>query len=175
LKISELKHQKVVQWPTKDLEGNRIYKEFEYISNFNPIYKNNESERLAAKLIDLSLFFLILYLFTEKIIFSITLAILCVIIYGSLLDHLLGTTLGKSIFKIRVIDDYAKYPNLKKSFKRNFLCLINLFPTFTEGYTRMGVSIMKINFNMHLNNKFCKTYIVKKDMMDKIKVMLRNK
>ncbi|WP_370874244.1 RDD family protein [Epilithonimonas hungarica] len=85
---------------------------------------------------------------------------------------MLGTTFGKSFFKIRVIDDYAKYPSLKKSFIRNVLCLINLFPTFTDVTNKKGVAIMRMNFNMYLNNKICKTYVVKTNNIIKLQDIL---
>ncbi|MFC4686167.1 RDD family protein [Epilithonimonas pallida] len=176
MKISELKQRKVIHRPTRDfdLEGNRIYEEFEYFSKFNPDYKNSGLERLGAKLIDLAVFFPLLYFFIQNAIFSITVAILCVIIYGSILEHIVGNTLGKNIFKICVIDDYAQSPDLKRSFKRNFLCLINLFPYFQDNLDRFGVWGMRMYFNMSFNNKISKTYIVKKHILKKLRQEIKN-
>ncbi|MDP9957287.1 hypothetical protein J2X97_002953 [Epilithonimonas hungarica] len=82
MKISELKKQRIIHRPTHyfDSDGNRIYEEFEYISKLNLNYKNSESERLCAKLIDLSLFFPIICFLTGTVIFSFFMSLLWVII-----------------------------------------------------------------------------------------------
>ena len=113
MKISELKVKKIIHRPTRQFDeyGKRIYNEFEYDLPYKTIYKNNERDRLFAKIIDLIPFFLIfLFIFKEPAIISLVFSIPCVIISGTMTETLCGTTSGKKIFKIRVIDDFGNYP-----------------------------------------------------------------
>ena len=107
---------------------------------------------------------------------SILFSIPCVIIFGAITEFYFGTTLGKKIFRIKVLDDDGNYPGFLKSLKRNFLCLANFYPVFTE-YTSKSVAMgtrsgTHMNFSMHLNNKICKTYIVKESKIDEIRSLL---
>ncbi|MDF2930858.1 MAG: hypothetical protein K0R36_189 [Chryseobacterium sp.] len=179
MRISELKERKIVRRATRnfDFEGKRIYNEFEYDLPYKTIYINNERDRLFAKIIDMIPCFLIfLFIFKEPAFFSLIFSILCVIISGTISENLFGTTLGKKIFKIRVIDDFGNDPNFFKSFMRNLLCLANFFPVFTD-YTSsihdsLRVEGMHMNFSMHLNNKLCKTHTVKEYQFWEIKKLL---
>lgn len=181
MKISEIKERKIIHRPTQSFNefGKRIYHAYEYHLPYNPGFKGNETERLFAKWIDLLVFSLIFfYLFHTIIIISVFLSIPCVIIFGAISEHYFGTTLGKKIFKIKVLDDEGNYPSLLKSLKRNFLCLTNLSPIFSE-YTSRTVAMGKrtgarMNFSMHLNNTICETYIVKESKIDEIRSLLNN-
>lgn len=178
MKISEIKERKIIHRPTLSFDeyGKRIYHTYEYHLPYNPGFKGNETQRLFAKWIDMFFFFLIFfYLFHIIPILSILLSIPCVIIFGTISEYYLGTTLGKKIFRIKVIDDDGNYPNLLKSLKRNFLCLANFSPIFSE-YTYKSAmgrrSGTHMNFSMHLNNKICTTYIVKENKIAEIKSLV---
>ncbi|KMQ64811.1 hypothetical protein ACM46_11330 [Chryseobacterium angstadtii] len=157
--------------------GYRIYNSFEYDFPYDATYKGNERERLFAKLIDMLPFFLIsLFLFEKIAIVGFLYSILCVIISGTICEMYWGSTLGKSMFKIKVIDDFGNNPRLLLSLKRNLLCLANLRPIFTDyipppNHTWENEST-QMNFSMNLNNKICKTYIVKKSKIPEIKNLL---
>jgi hypothetical protein len=181
LKISEIKERKVINRPTPyfDELGYRIYHAYEYHLPYNPTYKGNETERLFAKWIDMLPFCLIFYFIFHKVIFiSILLSVPCVLVLGTITEFYWGTTLGKKIFKIKVLDDYGNYPDFLKSLKRNFLCLANFSPVFSE-YTSRTVAMgrrtgTRVNFSMHMNNKLCGTYIVKESKIPEIKELLKD-
>lgn len=101
----------------------------------------------------------------------------CVIISGSITESVWGTTLGKRVFRIKVLNDYGNYPGFLKSLARNILCLANFFPVFTDYVpppgSVLGIEGTQMNFSMHLNNKICKTYIIKDKTIPEIKKMLR--
>lgn len=180
MKISEIKEKRIIHRPTRNFDrlGNRIYNEFEYEFPYNPGHKNNETERLFAKIIDMLPFILLFYFgFHQMVFISILLSIPSVILIGTITESYWGTTLGKRFFKIKVLDDYGHYPGVFKSLIRNLLCLANSCPIFTD-YTPppnsvVGVEGTQMNFSMHLNNKICKTYIVKDKKIPEIKKLLK--
>ncbi|WP_193810634.1 RDD family protein [Kaistella flava (ex Peng et al. 2021)] len=178
MKISELKESKTIRRPTKafDKSGNRIYEELQYDFPFREIQNLFGSERLFSKIIDILPLFLILHVFFHfELLHSFLYAIPAVIISGTILETIFGSTLGKKIFDLKVIDDFGRFPNFSKSLKRNLLCLINLFPSFYDFQSKSsGVWLTGVNFNMQLNNKFCKTYVVKSKVAEKIKEMLNS-
>lgn len=181
MKISELKERKIVRRATRnfDLEGNRIYNEFEYDLPYQTIYKRSERERLFAKIIDMAPFFLVFFFIFHKIaILSILFSIICVIIVGAISESYFGTTLGKKIFKMKVINDEGNYPNFLKSLLRNFLCLANFNPEFSDcvfNTVAMGKrTATRVNFSMHLNNQICKTHIVKESTIAEIRNLLNH-
>jgi hypothetical protein len=179
VKISEIKERKVIHRPTLDFDryGKRIYHAYEYYLPYNPGFKGNETQRLFAKWIDMALFVsLFYYLFHERLIISIALSVPVVIISGVITEYYFGTTLGKKLFRMKVIDDEGNHPAFLHSLKRNVLCLANLYPVFTE-YTSKTVAMgrrtgTQMNFSMHLNNKICKTYIIKESKMEEIRSLI---
>lgn len=178
MKISEIKERKIIHRPTPDFDeyGKRIYHAYEYYLAYNPGFKGNETQRLFAKWIDMAVFTLIFhFIFNKILIVSILLSIPCVILLGSTTEFYWGTTLGKKIFRMKVIDDEGNYPKLLKSLQRNLLCLANFYPVFTEQTYKSPYgkkSSTQMNFSMHLNNKICKTYIIKESKITEIKSLL---
>ncbi|WP_153393137.1 RDD family protein [Chryseobacterium vaccae] len=182
MKISETKEKKIIHRPTRyfDEQGNRIYNSFEYDLPYNPSYKDSERKRVFAKLIDMLPFFLIFLIIGKEIaIVSFIYSIPCVIIFGAISETYWRTTLGKKVFKMKVIDDFGNYPRFLKSLSRNFLCLINFFPVFTDyippAHHTWEAEGTRMNFSMHLNNTICKTYIVQESRIKEIKAMLQQK
>lgn len=180
MKISELKERRIIRRATRnfDSEGNRIYNEFEYDFTYNPTEKGSERERLYAKLIDLSLFLLLFYLIlSETFVFVLLFSIAAVLIFGSISETVFGTTLGKKIFKLKVIDEHGNHPGLIRSICRNLLSFANFWPVFSdfepEPNQYWAVSGTKMNFSMHLNNQITKTFIVKESKIPEIKKMLK--
>lgn len=179
MKISELKDRRIIRRPTRQFDefGNRIYNEFEYEFPYHPTHKGNERERLFAKVIDTSPFFMaFVFIFHQPVFISIVLSIPCVIILGTFCEWYFGTTLGKKIFKLTILDDHGNQPGFIKSFLRNILCLANLFPVFTDfipppNHTWEAEGT-QMNFSMYLNNKICKTYIVKEHKIQEIRNLL---
>ncbi|WP_165439458.1 RDD family protein [Chryseobacterium phocaeense] len=179
MRISELKERRIIRRPTRQFDeyGYRIYNSYEYDFPYDTTYKGSERERLFAKLIDIIPFFLIFFfLFKEIVILCFLYSIPCVIISGTVSELYRGTTLGKTVFKIRVIDDFGNYPGLLLSLKRNFLCLANFHPIFSDYIPPVNHTWEKestqMNFSMNLNNKICKTYIVKENKIQEIRNLL---
>lgn len=182
MKISEIKERKVINRPTPyfDELGYRIYHAYEYHLPYNPTYKGNETERLLSKWIDMLPFCLIFYFIFHKVVFiSILLSVPCVLVLGTITEFYWGTTLGKKIFKIKVLDDDGNYPDFFKSLKRNLLCLANLHPIFTDhipvpNHLKGRRMTSFVHFSMYVNNSICKTYIVKESKIPEIKELLKD-
>lgn len=180
MKVSELKEKKLIHRPTQnfDLAGNRIYDVFEYNLPVKTNYDGNEGERIFAKLIDSIPFFLTFYfIFDLSPILSVLFLIPSVIILGSVTETVFGTTLGKKVFKIKVIDDSANNPAILKSLCRNTLCLAVFYMLFAEYIPPLneilGIKHKESNFTMHMNNILCETYIVKEYQLKEIKMLLK--
>ncbi|QQQ29460.1 RDD family protein [Chryseobacterium indoltheticum] len=181
-RISELKERKITRRATRnfDSEGKRIYDEFEYDLPYKADFPRSNIQREWAKIIDmLSLFLIFLFIFKQNPFLSFLFSIPSVIIIGSITETLLGTTLGKKFFKMVVIDDFGNFRDFPTSLKRNFLCLSNFYPSFSE-YTTKNVAFgtktfFRTDLSMHMNNKLCKTYIVKESQIPEIKRRLNHK
>lgn len=179
MKISKLREIKKVQRPTPyfDSEGNRFYDELEIEINFISTIKTKGVERLLSKIIDLTPFvFFFHFLVSFSWIPSILISIPLIILLNSVLEFYYGKSFGKSIFKMKVMDDEGNYPNLTKSFLRNLYSLANLLPSYSDTvrdfptpapatYAIYG----RFFFSMHLNLKWTKTYIVNLKEIEKIK------
>ncbi|MCJ7932263.1 MAG: RDD family protein [Chryseobacterium sp.] len=179
MKISELKEKKIIHRPTRyfDESGKRIYNEFEYEIPYNPVHKSNETERLFAKIIDMIPFFLVFFiLFHQPVFICLLLSVPGVIILGSFCEWYVGTTLGKKVFKLTILDDHGNHPGFIKSLQRNVLYLANFWPVFTDYIPPPNrtweAETTQMNFSMHINNRLCKTYIVKESKIKEIKELL---
>jgi hypothetical protein len=179
MKISELKERKIVRRATRnfDFEGKRIYNELEYDLPYKVDFYGSDQKRQVAKYIDMTLVFLVLYfIFQLPIINSFIVTIPLVMILGSITETRWGTTLGKKLFKIKVIDDDANYPEFYKSLKRNIFCLTNFYPSFSER-TITDVAFgtrtyYETRLSMFMNNKLCTTYTVKESQIWEIRKLL---
>lgn len=176
MRISELKEKKITRRATRDFDadGNRIYDFFEYSLPYKNSLPNLDKQRELAKITDMLIFFLIFFfLFRQNPLVSFLYSIPSVIIAGSITETIWGSTLGKKLFRMAVIDDFGKYPDFLTSLKRNFLCLANFYPSFSEHTSRtvaMGTQTsIRTNMSMYMNNKICKTYIVKKSKIKEIR------
>jgi hypothetical protein len=179
MKISRLREIKKVYRPTHnfDSEGNRLYNELEIEINFTSTIKSKGIERFFAKIIDLSLFvFFFHFLVSFSWIQSILISIPLIILLNSVLEFRYGKSLGKSILKMKVMDDEGNHPNLTISFLRNLYSLANLLPNYSDTAQDFPTPAPatfavygRFFFSMHLNLKWTKTYIVNLKEMEKIK------
>ncbi|REC51802.1 hypothetical protein DRF62_16705 [Chryseobacterium piscium] len=182
-RISELKERKIIRRATRnfDSNGNRIYNEFEYDLPYKSEFSGSEKLRILAKIIDvIPLFLAFFFLFQQPAIISLLFSIPSVILLGAVFETLFGTTLGKKVLKLKVIDDNGNYPKILKSLWRNFLCLVVFYPVFDDFIPMapneiLGIEHKETNFTMHMNNKLCKTYIVKESQIPKIRKLLNYK
>ncbi|REC50180.1 RDD family protein [Chryseobacterium pennipullorum] len=179
MRISQLKERRIIHRPTSDFdhEGKRIYKVFEYDFTYDPSYPGSGRERLYAKIIDaLPFIFIFFCLLKYPLFISVILSLPCILVAGTISEMYWGTTLGKRMFKINVIDDFGNFPGLWLSLKRNILCFINFCPEFADfipppNQTWQAEST-ELKFSMNLNNKICKTYIVKQSKIKEIRELL---
>ncbi|MFC6267560.1 RDD family protein [Frigoriflavimonas asaccharolytica] len=179
MKISEIKEKRLIHRPTQNFDagGNRIYQAIDYDFKFDTKSKDNHTARLLSKVIDLiPNIFILIFIFKLNPFLSFLYSIPMVIIIGAISETLTGQTLGKKIFKLKVVDDYGNRPNFSRSFKRNLLCLINLLPT-SFYYTKNGRTGpgLAYNFEMHLNNKFSNTFVLNNKVYLEIKNLLHRK
>ncbi|KQT18315.1 hypothetical protein ASG31_06195 [Chryseobacterium sp. Leaf404] len=181
MKVSELRKKKLIHRPTQnfDVEGKRIYNVFEYDLPFKTDYEGNEKDRILAKIIDAVPVLLIAFFLLKLSPFlAIVFSLQAVIILGSISETLFGITLGKKIFKIKVIDDQGKYPGILRSLGRNFLCLSIFYMLFSDLFPPLNeifaIKHKDANFTMHMNNIFCKTHLVKNDQFAEIKALLQS-
>lgn len=180
MRISELTERKTTRRATRnfDSEGRRIYQEFEYDLPYKADFPGSERQRECAKIIDIiPLFLIFIFIFKQSLFLSFLFSIPALIIIGSITETIWGATLGKKFFKVVVIDDFGKFPDFSKSLKRNFLCLSNFYPSFSE-YTTKNVAFgtrtfFRTDLSMHMNNKLCTTYIVKERKLLEIKKLLK--
>lgn len=123
LKISELTERRIIRRATQRFDelGNRIYEEYEYDFQYNPILKNFNLHRLFAKIIDILPFCLIFhYCFHKTPLDSFLYSIPTIILLDAISESVTGTTIGKKIFKLKVIDDFGNYPKFPKTLQEIF-------------------------------------------------------
>lgn len=149
----------------------------EYDLPYKVDFYKSDQKRQVAKFIDMAPFFSVLYfIFQLPVIYSFIGSVPLVMVFGSLTETRWGTTIGKKIFKIKVIDDYGNYPEISKSLKRNVLCLANFYPKFSERTIKdvaMGTrTVIETHLSMFMNNKLCTTYTVKESQVWKLRKML---
>jgi uncharacterized RDD family membrane protein YckC len=164
-KISEIKIIKTVHRPVFDEYGNRYTEERQFIMKYNPCEESNVN-RAFAKLIDLVIFYIPISFFIYEGPLKLLFSTILVINYGATLEYLYGTTLGKLIFNLRVVDDNGTKPNFKTSIKRNLLAPFNLLPDFQT--FRFPDVNRETKYDMNLNNRICKTYVVRKEKLKEI-------
>jgi len=164
-KISEIKIIKTVHRPVFDEYGNRYTEERQFIMKYNPCEESNV-DRALAKLIDLALFYIPISILIHEGPLRLLFSTILVINYGATFEYLYGMTLGKAIFNLRVVDDNGVKPSFKISLKRNLLAPLNLLPDFRT--FRFPDVDRETKYSMNLNNKICKTYVVKKGRLKEI-------
>lgn len=175
LKISDIKEIRTARRPTLEVDeyGNRIYEELDFEVDFINTIPIWGSERFLAKIIDLLPFFAIgFFLFKFGFGYSFLLAILLVMLSGSYLEYQLGTTLGKSLMGFIVVDEYAQTPTFKQTLIRNFLGPVNFWPSFLD-ISGLGPVHTQLFFNMQLNNRISKTYVLNKEWKEKVEQVLK--
>lgn len=130
MKISEIKILKKVNRPTNDQDGNRIYKEVEFELDYDPTIKN-DLYRLFAKIIDIAVVMAVMVLLykNEMIEINTTFYVLplVLILLNSILESVIGSSIGKLIFWMEVVDDECKHLNLLKSIERNAYSFLLIF------------------------------------------------
>lgn len=182
-RISELTEERVAHRPMSDEEGrvlrdeNRriIYEESHYTDKYDPSVDDFRI-RTLAKIIDgftyvVFGFFLLLFLGIEGRLVQIyvdlmSIGIVLFLILNPLWETLYGQTFGKFLCRIQVINDYARYPNLLLSYKRNFLSLASVFVMLR------GVPGGMHGFDPNRHNLICGTYTIptrrKKEILEKL-------
>jgi len=136
---------------------------------YDPRMKGNQIVRAIAKLIDLSPFLIIMYFIELNLVQKICISIILVLIQNTFLETIYGKTLGKRIFKIRVINDKASNPDFILSLNRNILSVLNLIPIYIFGDTINPYENDGFRFHMNLNNNICKTHVIRESKLTEIR------
>ncbi len=136
MKISELKIYQKVNRPSRDELGNRIYEEIEFEKTYDPTDKSL-NRRFFSKIIDLSFAIIIKislsnfgFVITENLLFDLLIIIALMILTSSIMESLIGSTLGKLIFNLEVINDECEHLTFKKSIYKNTLSFGIIFSFF---------------------------------------------
>jgi hypothetical protein len=178
MKISELKERKILRRATGDFDifGSRVYKKIEYYLPVQTDFPKSERQRQWAKIIDIIPTFMLTYLIFQHMLLAFAAGIPLMMITGAFAETQWGNSLGKKIFKIKVIDEFGDYPDFSTSLKRNMLILANFYPSFSEKTVKdiaFGTrTFYETSMSMKMNNKLCKTYTVKENMMWTLRKML---
>lgn len=177
MRISELKEIKTVRRPTKsfDKSGNRIYEEMEFEIYYDDTIIDKRIHRIFAKDFDFVLIYAILWLIkgNEGVYFMPYLFLYSfpfMILSGTALEHFFGTTLGKFIFDLRVINDFGEKLSMWDSLKRNILTPF----TFKISDPDTEIIILKeVGFYLYFKNPSVKSYMVNKKELIKIRQLLK--
>jgi len=161
-KISEIQLTETVLRPKIDENGHLYVEEESCTVSFNPGIQS-VYPRFIARIIDFVVYFIPLQFILIEIYYTAFFAIIGVMVLGSVLEFLKGTTLGKAVFKLQVIADNGRKPTFFTSIKRNFAAPFNLFPF------RYSLENLSFGFNMNFNNSITSTYIVRKEIIPEIR------
>ncbi|RFZ85749.1 RDD family protein [Mucilaginibacter terrenus] len=170
-RISETIVEQTVHRPSRGDDGKLQYQELTFQLHYNPAIESH-FPRLWAKLIDMTLFFIPLQLVTHDSWWSALISVVVATIYGTLLEHYYGCTLGKKIIRLKVLDDYGNFPPLFLSLKRNALASLNLSQLPGVKFRFPDPDGLSHRYNMNLNNTVCQTYVVDERKVTEIREML---
>lgn len=173
MKISDIKTYRKVNRPFKDKNGNTRYKEIEFEIPYDFKLKN-DSFRLFAKIIDIIIVILILNILIDFDIIdlnnSIYLFPIILFLVNSILETLIGSSIGKLIFRIVVVDEDCNYLTFRKSFIRNLSCVIMIL---LLSILRATVGSLLEYYDKKLNEKGI--YIISRGKMKEITRILDKK
>ena len=127
--------------------------------------------RLFAKLFDygiyLGLFYLIDRLLIEINLYPFLIAFLALFIINPIFESLTGSTFGKYVFGMRVIDDFGENPSFLTSFIKNLLQLFSIVFLILSSSTIL-------EDEMFFHNKRTFTYTIWNKDKEKIITELKN-
>ncbi|WP_207426645.1 RDD family protein [Pedobacter sp. SYSU D00535] len=184
-RISEIAITRRVGRPYRGADGLLYYEYLDYTERYKPNVENDVL-RFWAKLIDLLPFLIPVYGYLVRVglsidifgleVVAVAISVSMVIIYGSVMEYYFGTTPGKWLLGLCVINDLGTKPNFRLSLKRNILCLGNLaknpilslfsYPWWSAtGRVKRGT--------MSFNNDVCTTYVVEIKKLKEIRERLK--
>lgn len=173
MKISELKEYQKVRRPLKDELGNRLYEEINFYKAYN-LNEKNLNRRLFSKIIDISFALIIQiliskfeFLNTDNLLITLLILFVLTISISSILETTLGSSFGKIILDLEVVNDNCKHLTLIQSFQKNIysfgLFLIIFFQHLVVGTIDFYNKWLK-------KNSF---YIIRRTKKDEIKQMMK--
>ncbi len=142
---------------------------YEYEFDFNPNVENFNI-RLFAKLLDIGFYWLVFYYLDKYFIsFQYGYAIFAsIFILNAVFEYLFGTTFGKFIFRLEVIDDFGNSPSFLKLILKNLLLLNSVFCCLASRQMLTN----PVCEDIHSHNKKTLTYTIymkdKKSIKDKL-------
>jgi len=179
VKISELKEVKIIQRPTQNFDenGNRIYEEERFEQPFISTIQEKYWLRYFAKLIDLlPILITFHFIFKQHFFLSFCYSVVIVIILGAVSESLLGTTLGKWIFNLKVIDNYGNNPKVHQSLIRGLLTFLTIDANVSNLCYKLIRKFGTMTFwTSHKNNEKTMIYVLNKSEYRKMKELLSAK
>lgn len=174
LKISELTEFRKVNRPTKKIiDGKRVYEKIEFELKYDPNIKN-DSYRLFAKILDILIGIFLLYLLIKNDVIKLTPTVyflpFFLIFLNSVMESIFGSSIGKFILWIEVVNDKCEHLTLLKSVERNFYSFL-LF--FSFPILRGALADTLDYYNKKMEKKHI--YIISKRKKRRIKAMLNKK
>lgn len=140
---------------------NGTYEEVTFELPYDPGFKD-PLFRIFAKIFD-GIFYLTTMIFAYMLLnlavpnflkcagFSLTL----LLVFNPLSEYFFGTTFGKALCGIRVIDNEGENPHLLKSYRRNLSCMMLMIPNLKQV---LGIDGREFDINSH--NILHQTYVV---------------
>jgi|SRR5690606_26405565 len=173
MKISELKTYQKINRPSSDKFGNRVYEEIEFEKKYDPTDKN-PNRRFFSKIIDL-LFAIIIevsltkfgFIITENIFYDLLIVLGIMIFISTIMESLIGSSLGKLIFNLEVINDDCEHLTLQKSIYKNTLSFGIVFSFF---FSQIAVELVDF-YTEWLRKK--SIYVIQKSEKNIIKKMMK--
>ena len=179
MKISELKEIKIIQRPTQNFDenGNRIYEEERFEQPFISTIKEKYWLRYFAKFIDLlPILIAFHFIFKQHFFLSFCYSVVIVIILGAVSESLFGTTLGKKVFNLKVIDNYGNNPKFHQSLIRSLLSVFTLDADISILFDKITQKFGVMNFfTSHENDGKTMIYVLNKSEYRKMKELLSEK
>jgi uncharacterized RDD family membrane protein YckC len=166
--ISEITIEKTIVRMRRTRNGDRFNEVFSYLESYNPT--TFYGKRIGAKIIDMGIYFfltLIIYLsinpFSIKEIRNVFLATgFIYLIINTILETEFGSTVGKYLLKLTVIDNFGQKPSVILCLKRNFVLTVIYLSAFTV--------LIFLNFvgGIDTHNRLSGTYVVEKKELPEI-------
>ncbi len=141
MKISELKEFQKVKRPSRDQYGNRIYEEVEFEKLYDPS-ETSLNRRFFSKLMDIAFAIAVQIslskiglIETSSLWFDLGILLVLIILTSSLMEWTIGSSFGKLLFNLEVVNDYCKSLSLKRSMYKNIFSFGIIFVLFFSHVT----------------------------------------
>lgn len=133
MKIADLKEEKIVRRPYTDISGKRKFEEKKFLVPYSTEIEN-QSYRILSKLIDVALVLSVGFFLEQNNIISLSsltyLVPIGFLLLNSILESFIGSSLGKLMLNIAIVNENGKYLTIGKSLFRNTVSSILILLSF---------------------------------------------